>query len=337
MKIQFFNKLGRTGRIYLSLVMILGVLLAVSGILVPGTLKPSHLLEVARQSVPLGITSLGQTFVILSGGIDLSVGEIITFTNIVGTDLMRGKNEVALPVILFLLFTGTLLGAISGLVIASTNMPPLVMTFGMASIVKGSYLLYSSGTPKGSVSPILRTMGAGRLGAIPISLLLFCLTFGIVLYISKRTIWGRSVFYLGNNPRAALYSGVPVRSRLVFAYAISGLMASMAGLILSGYIGIANFNIGGDAYNMNSVAAAVIGGNTFNGQGGLVGTALGALIVTVLTSLMTSLGIGQAGKSIMQGLVITMMVALYTSQSDIWQRMKQVARPERRDEHHASV
>ena len=194
MKIQFFNKLGRTGRIYLSLVMILGIARRLRHF-GSGNVKPSHLLEVARQSVPLGITSLGQTFVILSGGIDLSVGEIITFTNIVGTDLMRGKNEAALPVILLLLAIGALLGAISGLVIASTDMPPLVMTFGMASIVKGGYLLYSSGTPKGSVSPILRTMGAGRLGAIPISLLLFCLTFGIVFYISRHYL-GAICFYL---------------------------------------------------------------------------------------------------------------------------------------------
>lgn len=337
MKNQFFGKFDRTGRIYFSLVMILGALLAISGILVPGTVKPSHLLEVARQSVPLGITSLGQTFVILSGGIDLSVGEIITFTNIVGTDLMRGKNEAALPVILLLLAIGALLGAISGLVIASTDMPPLVMTFGMASIVKGGYLLYSSGTPKGSVSPILRTVGAGRIGAIPVSLLVLGLTFGVVLYVSKRNIWGRSIFYLGNNRRAAMYSGVPVRSRLVFAYATSGFMASLAGLILSGYIGVANFTIGGDAYNMNSIAATVIGGNTFNGQGGLVGTALGALIVTVLTSLMTSLGIGQAGKSIMQGIVITMMVALYSSQSGVWQRIKQTLRPGRKDEQDVSI
>ncbi len=223
MQIQFIQKLGRTGRIYMSLVIILLLLLAISGILVPGTLQPSHLLEVARQSVPLGITSLGQTFVVLSGGIDLSVGEIITFTNIVSTNLMRGKELAGLPVIALLLFVGTLLGAISGLVIARTNMPPLVMTFGMASIVKGSYLLYVGGAPKGAVSPILRTIGSGRIGPVPISLLLFCLIVVAVLFTANRTTWGRSIFYLGNNPRAALYAGVPVRSRLVFAYATSGI------------------------------------------------------------------------------------------------------------------
>jgi ribose transport system permease protein len=105
-------------------------------------------------------------------------------------------------------------------------------------------------------------------------------------------------------------------------YAISGLMAVFSGLILSGYIGIANFSVGGDAYNMNSVAAGVVGGNTFNGQGGLGGAVLGSLIITLLTSLMTSLGIGQAGKSIMQGVVITLMVALYTSQTDLVGKLK---------------
>ncbi len=113
-------------------------------------------------------------------------------------------------------------------------------------------------------------------------------------------------------------------------------MASIAGLILSGYIGIGSFTVGGDAYTMNSVAATVIGGNTFNGQGGLGGAALGSLIVTVLTSLMTSLGVGQSGKLVMQGLVITSMVALYTSQSDIWERLTKSLRHrrERKDEPH---
>ena len=322
MRISVVRKLGRTGLIYISLVIVLCVLLAASGILIPDTLKATHLLEIARQSVPLGITSLGQTLVILSGGIDLSVGEMMTLANIVGADLMRGKDEMALKAILVVSLLGLVLGGINGWVIAQTDVPPLVMTFGMGSIVKGAYLLYCGGAPKGSVSPILRTLGSGRLGIVPISPLLFLGLFGVLLFFSKRTTWGRSTFYIGNNSKAAYYAGIPTKWRLVLIYAFSGLMAVFSGLILSGYIGIANFSVGGDAYNMNSVAAGVVGGNTFNGQGGLGGAVLGSLIITLLTSLMTSLGIGQAGKSVMQGVVITLMVALYTSQTDLVGKLK---------------
>lgn len=306
--------LSREMRIYISLLVVIILLALVSGVLVPGTLTASHLLEIARQAVPLGITAIGHTFVILTGGIDLAVGDIITMTNIVGTDLMRGRAEAGLPVSLLLLFIGAGIGAISGAIIAYGRVQPLVTTFGMSFVVRGFYLVYSGGTPKGSVSPILRTIGAGRWGAVPISLVVFCVIVVAAIIVANRTTWGRSVFYMGNNPQAALYSGVPVGRRLVFAYSMSGLMASLAGLILSGYIRIASFEIGGADYTLNSVAAGVIGGNTFTGQGGIFGSVLGALIMTQVTSLMTSMGIGQSGKLIMNGIIIVGMVALYSSQ-----------------------
>lgn len=310
--------LSREIRIYLSLVAVIIVLSVLSGVLVPGTLTASHLMEVARQAVPLGVTAIGHTFVLLTGGIDLAVGDIITMTNILGTDLMRGQEAAGLPVILVLLVLGAAIGAISGAVIAYGKVQPLVMTFGMSFIVRGFYLVYSGGTPKGSVSPILRTIGAGRWGPIPVSLVVFAVIVAAAVIVANKTTWGRSIFYVGNNPQAAYYSGVPVNTRLVFAYSMSGLMASIAGLILSGYIRIASFDIGGEAYTLNSVAAGVVGGNTFTGQGGLFGSVLGSFIITQVTSLMTSLGIGESGKLIMRGVIIVAMVAIYASQLSLF-------------------
>ncbi|MBO8140759.1 MAG: ABC transporter permease [Firmicutes bacterium] len=305
--------LTREGRIALSLAAVIIILFFLSGILAPGTLTLSHALEVGRQAVPLGLTAIGHTFVILTGGIDLSVGEIITMTNIIGTDLMRGRPEAALPVMGLLLGLGTLIGVLNGAVIAYTRVPPLVMTFGMSFIVRGFYLIYSGGTPKGSVSPLLRTIGAERIGIIPVSLLLYIAVILLFALITRRTVWGRSVFFIGNNPQAAHYSGIPVKARLLFAYGTSGLLATMAGFVLSGYIRIANFDIGGEAYTLNSVAAAVVGGNTFTGQGSVLGSVLGSFIITQVTSLMTSLGVGESGKLIMRGVVIVAMVAIYAA------------------------
>jgi len=309
--------LSRETRIYWSLTAVIVVLAVVSGVLVPGTLTATHLMEVVRQAVPLGIASIGHTFVLLTGGIDLAIGQVITLTNILATDLMRGQEAVGIPVMMLMMLVGAGIGALSGTIIAYGRVQPLVVTFGMSFIVRGFYLVYSGGTPKGSVSPILRTIGAGRWGIVPISVVVFLVIVVLAMIIASKTTWGRSIFYVGNNPQAALYSGVPVAQRLVFAYTMSGLMASIAGLILSGYIRIANFQIGGDNYTLNSVAASVVGGNTFNGQGGILGAVLGSLIITQVSSLMTSLGIGEPGKLIMRGVIIVSMVALYASQVDL--------------------
>lgn len=314
--------LSRETRIYLSLLAVIVLLAVASGVLVPGTLTASHLMEVARQAVPLGIAAIGHTFVLLTGGIDLAIGQIITLTNILATDLMRGQEAAGVPVMLLMMLVGGGIGALSGTIIAYGRVQPLVVTFGMSFVVRGFYLVYSGGTPKGSVSPILRTIGAGRWGIVPISLVVFLVIVALAVIVANKTTWGRSIFYMGNNAQAAHYSGVPVSRRLVFAYSVSGLMASIAGLILSGYIRIANFDIGGDDYTLSSVAAAVVGGNTFNGQGGILGSVLGSLIMTQVGSLMTSLGIGEPGKLIMRGVIIVSMVALYASQVDFrfWRR-----------------
>lgn len=309
------KQLNRNTKVFISLITILIILLLIGGSLRPGTLQPTHLLEMFRQSIPLGIVAIGQSVVVLSGGIDLSVGEIITMTNILATDMMRGKSSSTLPVICFLLLLGGLIGGISGFIIAKIHVQPMVMTFAMASIVKGGYFLYSGGIPKGKVSEFLRLIGSGRIWEIPVSLFFYISFVAIVVFIFKKTKFGYSVFYIGNNIKAALYVGILVNKRLILVYSFSSITAVLTGLILSGYIGIGNFGIGGDTYMLNSIAASVIGGNTFNGIGSIYGTVLGALIIIVMNSLLTSIGMAETGRLIMRGLIILIMVTMYTRQT----------------------
>lgn len=306
--------LKAAGNLHVVLVVALVVLVLVAGALAPGLLSGSHLLEMVRQSVPLILTAIGQSAVILTGGIDVSVGEIITLVNIVSTDLMRGNDAAFVSAVLIVLALGVLVGTASGTLIAYTRVPPLVVTFGMSFIVRGGYLLYSGGAPKGYASPMLRAIGAGRWGAIPFSVLILIGLLIILYVLNRRTTWRQSIPYIGSNPLAAFYSGVPVASRLILTYAFSGLMASLAGLLLTGYIGVGNFDVGGEPYMLNSVAASVIGGTTFDGSGTVAGTVLGSLIMTVLGSIMTSLGLGESGKQVVQGLIILVMVSFYTFQ-----------------------
>ena len=304
----------RNLKVMISLLLMVILILGIAGLITPRLLQPSHLIELVRQSVPLGITAMGQSAVILSGGIDLSVGSIVTMTNILAADMIRGRDNRTLPVILFLLALGILIGGTSGFLIAKTGIPPMVMTFAMSSIVRGGYLLYSGGAPGGRASPLLRFFGTGRLGPIPVSVIIFIILGILVVFWFKKVRTGRSIYYLGNNFQAARYAGVPVQRRLVFTYAFSAAMAVLSGLIFSGYIGVGSFEVGGEAFMLNSVASAVIGGNTFLGIGNMAGAIPGAFIITLINSILRSLGIAVTGQHIMQGVIILVMVVLYSGQ-----------------------
>jgi len=233
-------------------------------------------------------------------------------TNILAADLISSQSIRTIPVVIFLLFLGAFIGSLNGYLISKTKIPPMVMTFAMASIVRGGYLLYSGGAPKGRVSDIIRFIGSKRIGIIPASLIVYLIIIAFVIYFFQKNKLGRSIYYIGNNEKAALYSGVPVNKRIIMIYAFSAVMAVISGLILSGYIGVGNFDIG-SGYDLNSIASSVVGGNTFNGVGNIAGSAFGALIMTVLSSVLTSLGIAETGKLIMRGLIIIVMVTLYTN------------------------
>ncbi|MGM0438703.1 MAG: ABC transporter permease [Bacillota bacterium] len=318
MNLPIINKsMSRNAKVFTSLLLVVVVLFAISGIVNPRSFSPNHILEVIRQSAPLGITAMGQSAVILTGGIDLSVGEIITMTNIVSADIMKGRNSRTVPVVLLLLLIGALIGGMNGFMIATTNIPPMVMTFAMSSMVKGGYLLYSGGAPRGRVSPILRYIGTQRFLGIPVTIIFYAILIIAVLYYFQKTKWGRSAYFIGNNPVAAEYAGIPKKYRLIMIYAFSAMMAVIAGLILSGYIGIGNFDVGGDSYMLNSIASSVVGGNTFNGIGNVGGAAIGALIITVIESVMTSLGVAETGKLVMRGIIIIIMVTLYMGSIDL--------------------
>ncbi len=304
----------RNLKVMVSLLLMIILILGIAGMITPRLLQPGHLIELARQSVPLGITALGQSAVILSGGIDLSVGSIVTMTNILAADMIRGRDNRTIPVVLFLLALGILIGGTSGFLIAKTGIPPMVMTFAMSSIVRGGDLLYSGGAPGGRASPMLRFFGAGRVGPVPVSVIIFIILAILVLFWFKKVRTGRSTYFLGNNFRAAKYAGVPVERRIVFIYAFSATMAVLSGLIFSGYIGVGSFEVGGEAFMLNSVASAVIGGNTFLGIGNIAGAIPGAFIITLINSILRSLGIAVTGQHIMQGVIIIVMVVLYTGQ-----------------------
>lgn len=289
------------------------LLLVMSAILSPASVQPGHLLDVLRQAGGLGIVATGQTLVILIGGLDLSVGAQITMVDVVASNILNGSDQMLIPVVLLCLALCAVVGLVNGLIIVGRRVPPFIVTLGMLSVVQGATFVYTGGAPRGATSPTLRFIGSGHVGPIPTALFFWVVVAGVGLIVLHRTVYGRYLYAIGGNSRAARLSGISVGRIILSVYIVSALLAGVAGLVLAGYIGTGSLTLG-DSYTLNSVAAAVVGGTAFEGgRGGLGGTIAGALLLQLLFSLLAVLNMPYSGQLIAQGLIIAGAVALYTS------------------------
>ena len=296
-----------------SLFVIYGLLLAVFLIMVvisPTYRSAEKIGNIIVQCVPLAVVSLGQTVVMIGGGIDLSVGSMVTLTNVFAVSIMQGKDENILPAVAVCLLLGLLCGVVNGIGVLKLNIAPFVMTLCTMSILQGVYLVYTGGSPSGNVSPWLKQIGNGFLvGPIPYSTVIWLTLALLVWVVLKFTPYGRKLYAVGSNPKAARLCGIRVERIKFSTYILSSLLAVVAGLLASGYIGTTSLSLGNDYIN-NSLAAVLIGGNAIEGgKGGVWGCVLGAFFMMLLFALLTMLSIGQVGKLIVQGLIIFGVVA----------------------------
>ncbi len=298
----------QTWGVYLGLLVLLGISAAVS----PLSFNAQDLLNLAKQASALGIVSIGQTLVILTGGIDLSVGSVITFVHVFSVGTILGRPELVFPVSVLCILLGAAIGAINGIGITRARISPFVMTLCMDFIVRGLYLIYSKGQPSGVVPENLRLLGRGRvLEIVPIAAIFWIALSLAFVFLLRRTVFGARLHAVGANPRTAMLSGVN-NNRIIFAsYALTGLLAAFAGLILTGDMGAVSLGLGGD-YSMDSISATVIGGTTFaGGIGGIEGTIAGSFIIRLLTSLLQKANISNPGKLIIQGALILSIMGAY--------------------------
>lgn len=276
------------------------VLLFAANIISPGFLTVAHLGNVARQASFLGIVSIGQT--------------LITLTNIVAAQIMDGKNANIAAACITVLLIGLVAGAINGLGICFMHIPPIVMTLATGNVLLGIAYIYCNGSPKGYRAPLLEQIVNGRvLGVLSGSVIIWILLAVGIVFLLAKTTFGRSVYAIGVNAEAARYSNIHVSSTLILSYIIAGIVTAVTGILLVGYTGSAYMSTG-SAYGMDSIAAVVIGGTAITGgHGGYAGTIAGVLIMTILTSLMTMLNMADAGRQIVQGLIIViLLVAVYS-------------------------
>lgn len=276
-----------------------------------GNVNLKSILNVMRQAAPLGIVAIGQTIALLMAGIDLSVGALMTLTNVLACSFMLGKDGNILLAVGICLLVAALVGLVNGVFIAVFNMPPFLITLATSIIIEGVYYVYTGGSPKGKIASSFRMISNGWIGnMLPIALIVWILIWMFFHFVLRKTKFGKEFYFTGANKSAAYLSGIAVNQKTIMAYVLTSLLTGLGGLMISAYIGVASIGVG-DSYTLNSIAATVIGGTSFaGGVGSLTGTFPGVLIITFLTSILTMMNIPEAGKNVSQGLIILIMVAI---------------------------
>jgi ribose/xylose/arabinose/galactoside ABC-type transport system permease subunit len=294
---------------------ILIILIVIAAIASPVFLKERNIYNVVLQASMLGIVATGQLFVILTGGIDLSVASVIAFMSILSAGLMNGRNEMVYPVALACLGISLVIGLSNGLLVTKLRIPSFIATLGMVLIVQGIRFLYSGGMPKGSIPDGLLFFGRASLLWIPLAVWI-CLAVGAVsTVVLQRMTVGRSIYAAGGNMRTAYMSGINTDRVQIIAYMLSSFWAGFTGLLLTGWVGMAD-NWLGRGYDLNSIAAVVIGGAVMTGgKGNVWGTLAGACMIALLFNFVVLLGLDADAQRIVRGLVIIGAVGLYVRMS----------------------
>jgi ribose transport system permease protein len=266
---------------------------------------------VLRLASQLGLVAIGQTLVLLVAGLDLSVVGVVVVTNVVIAEVSGGQ-DARIPLALGVaLGIGVLIGLMNGWLITKRNVPPFVATLGVYVFVLGAQVAYTQGIPSGFVPEGLNVINQSA-GPIPVPFIvwvIFNLIFAFILYA---TPYGRRIYAIGSNREAARLSGIRVDRIIMSVYVLCSLMAVVAGVVLSGYVGYIDRYLG-RGFDLDSIAAAVVGGTAFTGgRGSLLGTAAGVLIVQFLSNITLVLGLDEPVQLIVKGLVIIAAVALYS-------------------------
>jgi ribose transport system permease protein len=298
----------------IPLVVLLALLVVVMQLASPGIVKLSWAGVILRTAVPLAILGACQTLTMLTGGIDLSVGAIASMAGFVTATLIHSPGGVP-QAILVALAVSALAGLLTGIVVGVFRVHPLIVTLGMSFIVLGFANVWQlQSVQTGAGVPVeLRTIGSGlQAEIVPNSLVVFVPISIFILVLLRLTGYGRLLFAIGDNPVAARLSGARSWQVLTVLYVLSAVLAGIAGLVLSGLTNTASVSLA-DSSLLPSVAAAVIGGTSiFGGRGGYGGTIVGALILTVLSALLTVLGLPEPTRQIVFGSIIVLVAAAYT-------------------------
>ncbi len=281
-------------------------------ILTPHFLTVSNLLNVLEQTSINAIVAVGMTFVIVSGGIDLSVGSIVALAGVVLASALRHDWPVAAAVPVALA-VGSACGLANGLLVTAGRLPPFIATLGMMSVARGLALMWAEGRPISGFDEGFRVIATGRIAMVPASALVMLGVYAIGQVVLSRTVFGRHVYAIGGNEEASRLSGVPVYREKAAVYALSGACAGLASIVLTARLNSAQ-PTAGVMYELDAIAATVIGGTSLlGGQGTLGGALIGALIMGVLRNGLNLLNVSAFFQQVVIGAVIIVAVLVDTA------------------------
>ncbi|MBX6390950.1 MAG: ABC transporter permease [Frankia sp.] len=299
---------------YLAALLLFGAVSAYS----PGFAEPGHIRTLLVVAAFTGLAALGQTMVIIGGGIDLSVPWTLNCAAMLVTALCSSRDLPLLWAMPVILLGGALVGLVNGLGVTRLLVPPIVMTLAMNVVLQGVLLITTEGFPAPPAPRALSYLASGRLGPVPVLLLIWAALAALVVCVERLTVFGRELYATGSSRTVALLAGVPVNRTIVITYVLSGMGAALAGMLLAGYSEQAFLGMG-DPYLFTSIAAVAIGGaSILGGSGSYLGTIAGALVLTVLTGLLPVFRLDIGALQIIYGGVILATVALGSPRLGAW-------------------
>lgn len=287
------------------------LIITVISIMSPNFLTIHNIFNVLRQVSINALIAFGMTFVILTGGIDLSVGSILALTGAVTAGFLAGGMDPILAMSLGLLL-GAVLGAINGIIIAKGKVAPFIATLATMTIYRGLTLVYTEGKPISGLGDSLsfQLLGKGYFLGIPVPIVTMILAFAILYFILKKTTFGRRVYAVGGNEEASKLSGINTDRIKIYVYSLTGALAALAALILTSRLNSAQ-PTAGNMFELDAIAAVVLGGTSLTGgRGWIVGTVIGALIIGVLNNGLNLIGVSSFFQQVVKGLVILVAVLL---------------------------
>jgi ribose/xylose/arabinose/galactoside ABC-type transport system permease subunit len=292
--------------IYVAFVLLTGTLAVIS----PPFFTVSNIINILRQISVIGILAIGTTMVIITAGIDLSIGSIVALSAVIAASFAH-PGEYPLIVPLFLgLAAGLVCGTVNGILIAKYKLAPFIVTLGMMTAARGMALVYTSGRPVFNLTNAYDEIGIGYLAGIPLPVIIFAVVILFGIFILHYTRFGRYVYAVGGNELAAKVSGIKTGRIIIAVYILQGLLAGVAGIVLSSRVMSASPSLG-EGYELDAIAAAVIGGTSLmGGVGSISGTIIGVLIIGVMNNGLDMLNVSSYWQQIVKGGIIVLAVLL---------------------------
>lgn len=300
--VRFLGKYG----IIIALVLMVVTLSIIS----PVFLRFENIFNILRQISINGYLAIGMTFVVLTGGIDLSVGSIAAISGIMAASVARNHQYPVILAVVVGLGVGLLFGFINGFIVARFEVAPFIVTLGMMSVARGMTFIYSDGRPIPGLKPAFNDIAGSYIFGVPTPVIILAVVViiaGVVLYKTK---FGRYVFAIGGNEKASMISGLNVRRVKMAVYSVSGLLAGLAGVILASRV-TAGLPQSGQSYELDAIAAVVIGGTSLSGgKGKLWGTIVGFLLIGVMNNGLDLMNVSSYYQQVVKGLIIILAILL---------------------------